>query len=353
MGWFICLFALVWGGFPVAALIGGADHDEGAVWIAGFFPLIALGLFLYGVFLIRHSKTITIGPDRIGVDEQRLFKRLVWDEPFSAYRGVLARTKRVSRGSKHGSSSYTVYLVELHHPDKDKTITLFSSTDRGSWRGRWERAARALGVPAIEESADGLVERDIQDLDKSVSELLEEGKLKIDYDSLGQKAEGVAVEVEGDELVVTRQGPQNSPATMIFFLAFPWIFIGVAYFSGSGADRTGAWLAGGFGVLFEVILICVVLWDLLSRERLRIGPYDLTTCSISRWGESKGRSLSVSAVETIKVGGPEGGARNTKLQPALVMVADRGKLAFGKRLPRETLDFLRNLILAKIEKSAQ
>ena len=54
----------------------------------------------------------------------------------------------------------------------------------------------------------------------------------------------------------------------------------------------------------------------------------------------------MSGIETVKVGGPEGG----KGLPAIVVVSDHGKLAYGKRLPRDTLEFLKNLILAKIAK---
>ena len=75
MGLFVCLFALAWGGFPLIALFGlGAEADRGDLWVAYLFPLFAVGLFLYGLFLIRHRKTVTIDRARIAVDEQRLFK---------------------------------------------------------------------------------------------------------------------------------------------------------------------------------------------------------------------------------------------------------------------------------------
>ena len=127
----------------------------------------------------------------------------------------------------------------LKHDDGAKEITLHSSRDSDSWRGRWERAARSLGLPALEQSADGLVERPVEDLDKPVSALLEEGKLTVDYDLLEQKAEGIAVDLEGEEIVVTRLGPRNHIGSMAVMVLAPLVFIGVALYASFDGDPAG------------------------------------------------------------------------------------------------------------------
>ena len=45
-----------------------------------------------------------------------------------------------------------------------------------------------------------MVRRDAGDLDKSVGELIQEGKVDIDYDTLSRPAEGLAVDIEGDAI---------------------------------------------------------------------------------------------------------------------------------------------------------
>lgn len=339
---FICAFALIWGAFPLVGLFAvGGEIDRGAIFVVTLFPLIAVGLFLYGLRQWRWRKAITIAKDRVAVTERGLFATTSWDEPLAAYEGVVARTRRVSRSK---GSSYTVYLVDLYHADDDRTVTLFASLRESDWRANWEGAARRLGLKALEESGDGLIERDPEDLDKSVADLMEEGKVAVDYDLLQEKAEGIAVDIDGDILVVTRAGPQNNLLAALVFLLFPLIFIGVAIFS--DAPALASWLVGAFGMLFEVLIILGIAWDVLSRQRLRIGRDRVRVCSVSRWGETKGKSLPVAEIELVKLGGEE----KKRAKPGLNILGDRGKLHFGRGLPEDTLHFIRNLILAKIEK---
>lgn len=342
---FICVFALIWGGFPPVALFAvGGEIDWSMIWIVVLFPLIAVGLFLFGLRQWRWYKTVTMAEDRVGVVEGGLFSTSTWEEPLSAYEGVVARSKRVSRSSRSGSSSYTVYLVDLYHADDDRTITLFSSTSERDWRSSWEDAARKLGLKALEESGDGLIERDPEDLDKSVADLMEEGKVAVDYDLLQEKAEGIAVDIEGETMVVTRAGPQNGPLGSLIFLLFPWIFIWVGFYS--DAPGVVGWIFGAFGILFEVLIVLLVAWDFLSRQRIRIGRDFVRVCDVSRWGETKGKSLPVEEIEVVKLGGEA----KKKSKPGLNILGDCGKLRFGRGLPEETLHFIRNLVLAKIEK---
>ena len=235
-------------------------------------------------------------------------------------------------------------MVELHHADDKRNVTLYASRDESEWRQKWEAAARRLGLKALEDSEDGLLERAPEDLDKSVAELIEEGKVAVDYAVLQHKAAGIAVDMDGDTVVVTRQRPQNTLVGALIFLAFPLVFIWVGFYSDAPVPIN--WLFGGLGLLFETLILLGVAWDLLSRRRLRVGPQRVRVCSVSRWGETKGKSLAVADIETVKLGREDGRSAS----PGLMLAGDRGKLSFGRRLPDDTLEFLRNLVLAKIEK---
>lgn len=341
MGGFIMVFALVWGGFPFLAVLSGQlDMAEPENLLVFLFPTLGTGLFLFGLHLFLWRKEITIDKYFVEVEESGLRGRKTWQETLDSYRGVLRRSRRV----KTKNSSYTLYLVDLVHEDGGKTINLYSSTSEKSWRDKWETYARHFRKPALEQSEDGLVARNTEDLDKSVGELMHEGKVKVDHGALTEKAEGLAVGFEGETIVITRTGPRNSLIGSILALLFPFIFIYIGFFFDDGF-KPFLYIFGVMGVLFEVLFLLGVAWDQLSRHRLRIGPRDLRLNEIGPWGETKGKVLQVDQVENVKVGREKGSGPT-----AVIVDGDEGLLKFGTRLPRESLDFVHNTILVKIGK---
>ena len=339
-GVFIILFALVWGGFPIIAIAATwppAETDS-SLWLILLFPLFGAGLVLLGVHQMVWRKAIAIDHDSVQVRERGLRKQTDWSEPLSAYRGILRRTRQVSRNKRR----YTLYLVDLVHPDKGRTINLYTSASETRWREKWEHCARRLGLPALEEGDGDLVARDVEDLDKSVGDLISEGKIAVDYDLLSRRAEGVAVDVEGDTVVVTRTGPQNHIVASVLACLFPLIFIYVGFFLEDVPAGFG-WLFGLMGCLFEVGFLLGFGWDRISRQRLRIGPDAVTINAIGPWGETRGFTLAIDEIEAVRVARKPGAQRHS-----LMIDTDRKSRRFGGGLPADTLDFVRNAILGKI-----
>ncbi len=341
LGGFLMVFALVWGGAPLIGLLSepSAGRSAGETLLMLIFPAIGTGLFLFGLHTFLWRKEITIDKYFVAVVERGLKGRREWQETLDAYRGVLRRSRRV----KTKNSSYTVYMVDLVHEDQDRTINLYSSRSEQGWRGKWEAYARHFRKPALEESADGMVAREAEDLDKPVGELMREGKVTVDYDALSEKAEGLAVDFEGDTIVITRTGPRNSPVGSVLALLFPLIFIYIGFFH----DGTQPALAvfGVMGILLQALFVLFIAWDQVARHRLRVGPRALRLNQIGPWGETEGKTLPVAEIETVTVGREKGKG------PTAVMVSgDSGMLKFGTRLPRASLDFIHNTVLAKIGK---
>lgn len=343
VGLFITGFALFWGGVPTAALLTQSQPDlsEGQNWLFLLFPAIAVGLLLFGLRLLRWRKTITFDDLFVSVEERGLFSTETWQEPRTAYEGVLSHSRRVRTKNR----SYTLYMVELAHPDRRRSINLYTSRSERDWRQKWEDYARWLKLPALRQGADGLVARDTEDLDKPVAELIREGKLEVDYELLQERAEGLAVDIEGDTIVVTRTGPELPWWAALFMIGFPLIFVYVGFFLDEVPGLFG-WLFGGMGLLFEAAFLCAVVWDRISRKRLRIGPGRITVNAVGPKGETEGKSMAVGEVEEVMVGNRKGQNSGVKL----LITGDRKRLSFGQNLPRASLDFLENLVLAKIAK---
>ncbi len=340
-GLFILVFAVAWGGLPVFGMVqhGLPDLEQPENLLFFLFPTLAVGIVLLGAHLLIWRKTVTLDSLFVTVEQRGIFGRKSWQEPKTAYQGVLSRTRRVSTKN----SSYTLYLVELLHPDAKRTVNLYTSRSNRDWRAKWEAYARWLKLPALEAGEGGLVARRSADLDKPVAELIAEGKVKIDRAALAEPAEGLTVETGAAGLVVTRTGPELAWWGALLLLGFPLIFVYVGFFL-EDVPMAFGWLFGGMGLLFEALILAGVVWDRISRRRLRLGPDGLTVNALGPWGETRGKTLALAEIESVRLGRRAQESRSA----ALLIAADRQTLAFGRRLPKATLAFLENLILSEI-----
>ena len=336
---FMILFALVWGGIPVAGLVSMIGSGEAGPELLLFllFPAIGLVMLAFGVHSLLWRKTVSFDGRAFSVREKGLFGEKSWTEPLSAYEGVVCSTRRV----KTKNSSYTLHMVDLVHPDPDRRINLYTDTSGNGFRSVWESYARQLNVPAFEESEGGVLRREAADLDKSVGELVREGKVAVDYDVLARPAEGLAVDFEGDGVVITRTGPQNPWWGSLGAVLFPLVFVGIGLFA-PDMDMFGRVMFGGVGMLFEILFAAGVYNDLTSRARLRAGPDGVRVNKARSSGEDRGKFIPAAELESVVVS-----KKGNEWKASVVIASDRETLRFGSGLPRGSLDFVANAILAK------
>lgn len=342
---FLILFALFWGGAPAVGLYSTVrSGDIGPeIAILLIFPIFGVAIFLFGIHNWLWRRSVTYDGHAFTVTERGLRGEKSWTEPLSAYDGVMRSTRRV----KTRNSSYTLYMVDLVHPDSDRKINLYTDTSETGFRGIWESYARQLRLPAFDQGEGGMVRREAADLDKSVGELIAEGKIDIDYDALARPASGLAFDIEGDTIVITRTGPQNSWPASLMAVLFPLIFVGVGFFA-PGLDLVGRVIFGGMGLLFELLFAIGVYKDLTTRERLRVGPDGLRASRAGPRGESERKHIPDDEIEAITVKRKE-----NRWRPAVEISGDRETLRFGRGLPRNSLDFVMHTILAKIAETGR
>ena len=337
---FLILFALIWGGFPTVGLFSilqsGDLGPEAVIFL--IFPVVGVGILLFGIHSFLWRRSVAFDGRAFTVTERGLKGEKSWTEPLSAYDGVMRNTRRV----KTRNSSYTLYMIDLVHPDGDRKINLYTDTSVAGFRGKWESYARQLKLPAFEQGEGGMVRREAADLDKSVGELIKEGKVEVDYGALSRPAEGLAVDIEGDAIAITRTGPQNPWWGSLLAILFPLIFVGVGFFA-PGLDLVFRVVFGGMGLLFELLFAIGVYKDLTTRERLRVGPDGLRVNKAGSGGESEGKFIPAGEIEAITLK-----RKDNQWRPSVVVSSDRETLRFGSGLPRTSLEFVMNTVLAKI-----
>lgn len=340
-GIFLTLFSLAWGGIPTVALIfiiASGQFEPGALAIL-LFTVIGAGLFFLGLKMLFKRKKLHIDHEGVRVDEKGLFSASSWSEPFSSYTGVSSREEYHSGGKN--SPSYTLYIVELAHEDKEKVITLYSSKSQEGHRKIWEDYCRKLNLPAVEKDGDGYLKRDVEDLDKTVAELVQEGKIDVDFDPSQNIPQELSVRPEGDELAIIMNRKKSVVGGIIgllFGLGFPGVFIWVGFFT-----KNGPIMFGLVGVFILLAIIAGVTFGMLTKPCVRVSKERVTLCWVGRWGEMFPRSINSAEVESVKVYKKDGTAHD-----AVWLVSDANALSIGQGLQREALEWLKSCILKVI-----
>lgn len=203
-GILLMAFAAFWGGLPTFIIILFIIKGEFVpiMLMLLIFTVIGTVLFLSGLDQF-FTHTVTEFDGRIfRYRHKSLFSKRAWDERLSKYEGVLARSEY--HPGRKNRSSYTLYIVELLHPDKQRRIKLWESCNSSGHRANWETYSRQLALPALwqDKGNEEYTQRAPEDLDKSVRELAAEGKLEISFDSTAAVPEKVELNVQGEQLEV-------------------------------------------------------------------------------------------------------------------------------------------------------
>ena len=338
-GIFLILFSLFWGGIPGIIFIGlvTSGEFEPTMLFVLLFPIIGIGIFLGGLYTMTYQQTIRIDATSVSRDSKSIFGHKFWTEPLDRYSGVLSRTEHRSGGKN--SSSYTAYIVELYHEDKKKRILLYESRSGSGFRKIWEDYCRQLNKPAMERSGNKMFTRDVTDLDKSVRELAQEGKVSVNFDPKAPPPKGFDARVVRDQLRVAL--PKKN--TSIIGLIISVLFCGVFIFIGFWVDDAPV-IFGIIGIILVLIFIAAGIWQSITRNVVLIGRNEIKILQETPWGETTGSILKTDEIEEVRIGQMTHGTK----QMAVQLVTDHNTRKIGVGLPRESQEWLKNCILAVI-----
>ncbi len=340
-GIFLILFALFWGGVPGIILIGmvTSGEYESSMFFLLLFPVIGIGIFLGGLYTMTFRETIRIDATSVSREAKSILGYKYWTEPLKRYPGILQRTEHRSGGKN--SSSYTLHIVELHHEEKKKRIILYESRSPNGFRKIWEDYCRHLNKPALEGGKGNMLSRAVEDLDKSVRDLAREGKLEVDFDPRKPPPPGFDLRVDGDQLRVTLPRTKSSIIGTLFFMAFAGVFV----FIGFGIDDAPI-AFGIIGLVFVLLIVAGLAWSRFTRQVLLIGRDRVRIFHDTPWGDTAGKVLDTSQIETVRIGQE----RSSNEREGVLLITDEATKKIGEGLPPEAQNWLKRCILAVITK---
>lgn len=148
--------------------------------LIALMAFIAIRLIASTILAFGKSARAKIDSDNVHYSERSVFGNKSWHEPLSSYRGVRWRQEDVisQSGNSSRSRTTTYQLIELAHPKSSRTVPLYrANVSDENARREWERLSRVMSLSAIDSREIDEVVRDTADLDKSIKQLAQEGKL--------------------------------------------------------------------------------------------------------------------------------------------------------------------------------
>ena len=344
-GCFLTAFGLFFAGIPAFGVIMAVVHGGASPAMLFVLPFIIIGIvvFIIGISQFVSTKRWAFTEQGIECNSKGISGEKEWSEPWAGYQGVLSEEEYHSGGKN--SPSYTLYkLVLKHRDDEDKSVDLYSSRAREGWRGQQERHARLFGVPALVETADGMMERQPEDLDKSVRELVQEGQMEVSFDpSAPPPGQRLTVTVDGRFLRISVRGAQMPAALRVVF--------------GLTAAAGVVMAAIGFGRLWGAPIILGIIGTVmfagdalilaaarLIKPELSASPEVVQKCFLTPWGAFGRQEIPTSAIEEVTVR-----KQRSQNSPTIVrVVTDAATIDFGLLLGDEEKRWVRDCVVAVI-----
>ncbi len=106
------------------------------------FALMCLTAFAY--WRGKRPYVLNFETDKVLVSEPGLFRDRDWQATYSEYEGVFQR----SRTARSGAANTTYQIIELQHPESEKTLPLYVHKTTGKPIGSLAAYAKLFGLPA-------------------------------------------------------------------------------------------------------------------------------------------------------------------------------------------------------------
>ncbi len=315
-----------------------------------------------------------------------------WSEALSAFEGLLLDGKaEYAKLGKRTTELRERHWLDLVHPDPEKTIRLHQEThspmgenpvpkhpeERPKLRRRWEAYARLLGVPALnKEQGEGeeerIVRRSIEDLDKSLGQLLAEGVLQAAFDPESEAPDGYALRDEAGETIIDLPESGQALAAMAggFIEGFSYLMTVASLLAtvfllilGREEGEPLALVIGlpiATGLFF--LLSCYGAWYYRRFRRLRSFPIRFRVSAkrfgamlVTAGGERAIWELDTQALEAIEGRAPlrpdsefsvfPQKAPTTQPKRKLLFITDRGAKSLPHRFASGEVEWLRGALL--------
>lgn len=302
---------------------------------------IVLSLFLS---YIRYKKIFFDGKKVQIIYRPAFGAKKVVKESIGNYEGVRFRIEFF----QFGFMTKNKYIIELYHKNSQKTAPLYISTKGKNIRKIWEYYAQKLNLPAVVLTDEGMVRREVSDLDKSIKEMVEEGKTINSYNDREPLPPTIAFVRKRDKTVIK--------ARKIFWDAYniiAWfcllLFGGVLLFASFNAEVVSSHFSREFILAFYVVglfIIAASVIALFRKDKIVVKRDKIVIVHKFMLFSRKNNEIKKADIEAVEV----------TVNPAtgryyLSIISDNRTAIFGKKIPIEDLRWVKKFLINEVVNS--
>lgn len=331
----------VWGESSMFSKIDNLPLPATAGTFSASWLFVGLGLFIIvtRLLLMFYGRDFFIGHKFAAVVIQKPFEhgsRMA--DSLSEYLGVRYRTRIVN---VLGLTSFTQHIIDLQHPNEAKTIPLYITKDGENITRKWQELASQLQMPALFNTADGVIEIKPEDIQKSLPDLIGEGKIPVTDKDLYKIPKSFRIVENADTCQIDPQIRDSAFSMFAGILCF-CSFFSIVFF-GLLFHLSTSCLAIVPAALVLFVLIPLSLF--FRRKRIIVSPNGIRIKSRWLFFPSFGFLIKPDSLEYIYV------VHNSyDFKYTLVIGADGQTTHIGRGLPKDDLEWLRNFIDAQIKR---
>lgn len=306
--------------------------------------LIGLGVVISLVFSYIRYKKIFFDGKNVTIIHRPVFGiKKSYKDDIKNYEGVRFRIEFF----QFGFINKNKYIIELFHKNSYKTAPLYISTSDKNIRKIWEYYARKLNMPTIIMTDEGMVTRDIEDLNKSIKQMAKKWDLENKFDDRAPLPPSIAYVRKADKTVIkTRKIIWDA------YNIIAWFCIGVLSLSFTLAiityikqetSQQNPWLLVGY--ITGIVFIFGLIYTLFRKDKIVIKKEKIIIVHKFMLFSRKKDEISKNAIEAIDV------TFNPATERYFVAITSDAKtLIFGKKLPIEDLRWVKKFLINEIIK---
>ena len=306
--------------------------------------LIVIGLCIsIGVIIayFHYRKIYYDGKNITVVHRLQNNKKTSYKEPLNKYSGVRYRIEFFMFGFINRNK----YIVELYHKNPQKIIPLYISTSDHQVRQKWEYFAKQLNLPAMVDTDEGLVVREIDDFGKSVKDMAQKWQLKEKFNPHSKVPNSLIVKRKDRKIIIKIRNRLWDAYSLLawFFLLLGSSLAGVEFILAKRWENMTANMNTAYAI--GALLVIGALIMLMAKEKLVLKKYKIVNVHKLLSYSHKKDEIDKDKIEAIDVAvNPASGRHYVSI------ISANKTIVFGKKLPIEDLRWLKNFLLYELSK---
>ena len=314
------------------------------VFFDSVFMIFGLGMIVASLIsLARYRKYVFDGKSFTIGYRNPCEGKTILKESLKNYLGVRFRIEFF----QIGFISKNKYIIELYHKDFNKSIPLYISTSPKDIRRQWEYYAGKLKMPALINTEEGLISRDVKNLNKSVRDLAVLGYIVDEFDSYEELPATIAYVRKRDKIILkANKIIWDGYNILAAFLLFIMLWVLVILLANLPTLHENLSIASSC-VLGGIILIAIIVAGLIMfrKEKLVIKKHKIVNTHKYLIFSSKHCEIEKNDIEAVEV------TENPVTGRYFVsIISDDKTITFGSKMPINDLTWIKRFLIHEIIK---